>query len=94
MLASLSHETGWRLPLAPREKAWPLTKPGNVGPAVMLKWQVHSKALERQDTVEIFLYIARLGEYCCITNRSSSQVGRRIGRHLTTILGSRTPLIP
>ena len=43
MPASLSHETGWRLPLAPREKARPLTKPGNVGPAIMLKWQDHSK---------------------------------------------------
>ena len=58
MLASLSHETGWRLPLAPTEKAWPSTKPGNVGPAVMLKWQIHSKALEVEDTMEIFLYIA------------------------------------
>ena len=43
MLARLSHETGWRLPLAPTAKARPLTKPGNIGPAIMLKWQAHSK---------------------------------------------------
>ena len=76
MLASLSHETGWRLPLAPREKARPLTKPGNVGPGVMLKWQDHSKSSGKARYAEIFLYNTQLGESCCITHRSSLQVGR------------------
>ena len=62
MFASVSHETGWRLPLAPTAKARPLIKPGNIGPDIMLKWQAHSKGSgkARQDTIEIFLSIARL----------------------------------
>lgn len=77
MLASLSHETGWRLPLAPREKARPLTSQAMSAQLLCLNGKIIRRALERQDTAKIFLYITWLGESCCISNRSSLQVGRR-----------------
>ena len=58
-------------------KPWPLRKPGNVGPGVKLKCLVHSKALEGQDTLKIFLYTAGEASVRCIIDRSSLQVGRR-----------------
>ena len=79
MPASVSHETGWRLPLAPTEKAWPLTKPGNIGAAVMLKWQIHSKGSGKARLLwGLFLYIARLRGVFVVS---------LIGRHCLSVGG-------
>ena len=58
MLASVAHETGWRLPLAPTQKGGRQQSLAMPAQLLSLNALIISKALEEEDTLGIFLYIA------------------------------------